>query len=84
MQKYHDNTLVAEEQPSEIITQQQKILNAAESYIAAGFALTPCEGKRPVVKGWNRRGKANYSHRPVSRLRRQYRASARLFWHMLH
>jgi hypothetical protein len=57
MQKYHDNTLVAWEQPSEIITQQQKILHAAELYIAEGFALALCEGKRPIVKGWNRRDK---------------------------
>jgi hypothetical protein len=57
MQKYYHNTLVVEEQPTEIITQQQEILNAAELYIAAGFALVPIPyGKKaPVLKGWNKR-----------------------------
>lgn len=57
MQKYHNNTLVIEEQPSEIITQQQEILDAAELYIAKGLALVPIPfgGKGPRVKGWNNR-----------------------------
>ena len=57
MKNYIPNTLVAAKQPDPILTQQQDILKAAESYIAVGFCLVPIpygeEG--PTHRDWNRR-----------------------------
>jgi len=70
MQKNEQNIQVEAKQPDAIITQQQEILNAAESYIAAGFALVPIPygEKGPKHRGWNKRANTITSLDQIERL----------------
>jgi hypothetical protein len=52
---YRENTHQARQPDSPIITADTPIKKAAAEYLAAGFALTNVDGKRPTVKGWNER-----------------------------
>lgn len=71
MQKNEQNIQVEAKQPSATITQQQEILNVAESYIAAGFALVPIPygEKGPIHCGWNMRPNTITARDQIERLK---------------
>jgi hypothetical protein len=65
---YRENTHQAGLPDPAIIPADTPIKKAATEYLAAGFALTNVDGKRPTAKGWNKRSKAITSTDQLNRV----------------